>query len=67
MLSVLDNTTLRKIPVPKREKITGGCRQLPNKDHDLYSSSEIRVIKSRARDGHNMYGGEEKCMQVWHT
>jgi hypothetical protein len=65
---VLDNTVLRKIPVPKREEITGGRRQLPNKDHhDLYSSSKIRVIKSRARDGQNMYGGEEKCMQGWHT
>jgi len=57
MLSVLDNTVLRKIPVPKRDEITGGCRQLPNKEHhDLYSSSNIRVIKSRARDWQNTYG-----------
>jgi len=45
MFSVLDNTVLWKIPVPKREEITGGGRQLPNKErHDLYSSSNIRVI-----------------------
>ena len=39
--------------MPKREEITGGCRQLPNKEHhDLYSSSNIRVNKS-AQDGQN--------------
>jgi hypothetical protein len=57
MFIVLDNTVLRKIPVPKRKEITGACRQLPNKEHhDLCSSSNIRVFKSRAQDGQNTYG-----------
>jgi hypothetical protein len=39
MFNVLDNTVLRKILVSKREEITGGCGQLPNKEHhDLCSS-----------------------------
>jgi hypothetical protein len=35
--SVRVTTLLRKIPVPKREEITEGCRQLSKKErHDLY-------------------------------
>ena len=48
-LRVFDNRVLRRIFVPKRDKVRGEWRKLHNEElHDLYSSPCIlRVIKSR--------------------
>jgi hypothetical protein len=46
---MFENKVLRRIFVPKRDEVTGGCRKLHNEGlHNLYSSpSIIRMIKSR--------------------
>jgi hypothetical protein len=46
---VFENRVLRGIFGPKRDEVTGGWRELQNKElHNLYSSpSIIRMIKSR--------------------
>jgi hypothetical protein len=46
---VFENRVLRRIFVPKMEKVTGEWRKLHNEElHDLYFSPTIvRVIKSR--------------------
>jgi hypothetical protein len=48
-LRVFENRVLRRIFVPKRDEVTGGCRKLHNEElHGLYSSpSIVRVIKAR--------------------
>jgi hypothetical protein len=48
-LRVFENRVLRKIFIPKMDKVTGECRKLHNEElRDLYSSqSIIRIIKSR--------------------
>jgi hypothetical protein len=48
-LRVLENMVLRKIFGLKKDEVTGGWRELHNKElHDLYSSpSIIRIIKPR--------------------
>jgi hypothetical protein len=48
-LRVFENRVLRRIFGPKRDEVTGGCRNLHNEElHNLYSSpSIIRIIKSR--------------------
>lgn len=47
---VLENRVLRKIIVPKRGEVTGEWRRLHNeKLCKLYSSSNIRLSKSRIR------------------
>jgi hypothetical protein len=59
-MRVFENKVLGKIFGPKREKVMGGWRKLPNEFHDLsFSPSIIRMIKSRGmrRAGH---GGEEE-------
>jgi hypothetical protein len=31
---------------PKRDEVTGGCRELPNEElHNMYPSPNIRVVK----------------------
>jgi hypothetical protein len=47
-LRVFENSMLRRISGPKRDKVTGVWRKLHNEElHNLYSSSTIvRVIKS---------------------
>jgi hypothetical protein len=46
---VFENRVVRRIFVPKRDKVTGEWRKLHNEElRDLYSSpSIIRIIKSR--------------------
>jgi hypothetical protein len=46
---VFENRVLRRIFGPKRDRVTGGWRNLHNEElHNLYSSSSIiRIIKSR--------------------
>jgi hypothetical protein len=48
-LRVFENRVLRRIFGPKRDKVTGGWRNLHNEElHGLYSSpSIVRVIKAR--------------------
>jgi hypothetical protein len=47
-LRVFENRVLRKIFRPKRDEVTGEWRRLHNEElHDLYSSPNIRMIKSR--------------------
>jgi hypothetical protein len=48
-LRVFENRALRRIFGSKRDKVTGGWRELHNEDlHNLYSSpSIIRIIKPR--------------------
>jgi hypothetical protein len=56
-LRVFENRVLRRIFVPKRDEVTGEWRRLHNKElYALYSSpNTIRVIKSRKRDGQDMW------------
>ena len=48
-MRVFENMVLRRMFVPKRDKVRGEWRKLHNEElHDLYSSRDIlRVIKSR--------------------
>jgi hypothetical protein len=48
-LGVFENRMLRRIFGPKRDEVTGECRELHIEElHDLYSSpSTIRIIKAR--------------------
>jgi len=47
-LRVCENMVLRRIFGPKREEVAGGGRRLHNKElHNLYTSPNIQVIKSR--------------------
>jgi hypothetical protein len=47
-LRVFENRVWRRIFGPKRDEVTGELRKLHNKElNDLYSSTNIRVIKSR--------------------
>jgi hypothetical protein len=45
---VFENRVFRRIFGPKRNEMTGGWRKQHNEDlHNLYSSPDIRMIKSR--------------------
>jgi hypothetical protein len=47
-LRVFENRVLRRIFGPKRDEVTGEWRRLHNEElNDLYSSPNIRMIKSR--------------------
>jgi hypothetical protein len=47
-MRVFESKVLRRIFEPKRDDMTGGWRQLHNEVlHNLYSSPNSRVIKSR--------------------
>ena len=47
---MFENRVLRRIFGPKRDKVTGELRKLHNEElNDLYSSPNIRMIKSRMR------------------
>jgi hypothetical protein len=47
-LRMFEKRVLRRIFGPKRDEVISGWRKLHNKElHNLYSSSIIRVIKSR--------------------
>jgi hypothetical protein len=63
-LSVFENMVLRRIFGPKRDRVTGGWRQLHNEElHNLYSSpSTIRIIKPRRMRwaGHVARMGEKR-------
>ena len=69
-LKVFENMVLRRIFVPRREKVTGEWRRLYNEElNDLYSSPNIvRVIKSRRMRwaGHVARMGKERgAYRVW--
>jgi hypothetical protein len=63
-LRVFENDLLRRLFGPKRDEVTGGCRNLHNKElRELYSSqSIIRIIKSRRMRwvGHVARMGEKR-------
>jgi hypothetical protein len=46
-MRVFENRVLRRIFLPKRDEVTGGCRKLHNEELcDMYCSpSIIRIIK----------------------
>jgi hypothetical protein len=56
---------LRRIVVPKRDKVTGECTKLHNKElHDLHSSpTTVRVIEKKMDRARSMYGGGDRCVQ----
>jgi hypothetical protein len=65
-LRVFDNRVLRRIFGPKRDEVTGECRELHNVElNDLCSSPNIvRVIKKNEVGGLcSTYGGEYRCLQ----
>jgi hypothetical protein len=69
-LRVFENRVLRRLFGPKRDKVTGEWRKLRIEElNDMYSSLNIRVIKSRRMSwaGHvALIGerrGEERCIQ----
>jgi hypothetical protein len=46
-LRVFKNRLLRRIFGPKREEVIGECKKLHNEEqNDLYSSQNIRTVKS---------------------
>jgi hypothetical protein len=58
-----ENRVLRRIFGPKKEDVTGEWRKLHNEEfHNLYSSSDIRQMKSRRMRwaGHVARMGEER-------
>jgi hypothetical protein len=61
---VFENRVLRRIFVPKKDRVTGGWRELHNEElHNLYSSPSInRIIKSRRMRwvGHVARMGEKR-------
>jgi hypothetical protein len=60
---VFENRVLRRIFGPKRDEVTGEWRKLHNEElHNLYSSSNIRQIKSRRMRwaGHVARMGEDR-------
>jgi hypothetical protein len=63
-LRVFENRVLRRIFGPKRDRVTGGWRNLHNKElHNLYSSPcIIKIIKSRKMRwaGHVEQMGEKR-------
>jgi hypothetical protein len=62
-LRAFENRVLRRIFGPKRDKATGEWRRLHNEElNDLYSSPNIRVIKSRRMRwaGHVALMGEKR-------
>jgi hypothetical protein len=60
-LRVFENRVLRRIPRPKRDEVRGEWRKLHNGElHNLYSSPDIRQIKSRRM----RWAGHVACMGV---
>jgi hypothetical protein len=62
-LRVFENRVLRRIFGPKRDEVTGEWKKLHSEElHNLYSSPDIRQIKSRLMRwaGHVAHMGEER-------
>jgi hypothetical protein len=65
-LRVFENRVLRRIFGPKRDEVKGEWKKLHNDElHILYSSPNIREIKSRRMGwaGHAALMGEERSVQ----
>ena len=55
---MVENKVLRRIFVPKRDKVTGDWRRLHNKElYDMYSSNIIQVIKNEKGSVSSRHGG----------
>ena len=64
---MFENKVLRRIFGPRRDEVTGEWRRLHNELNDLYSSPNVRVIKSRRMRwaGHvERMGGERGVYRV---
>jgi hypothetical protein len=69
-LRVFQDSVLRRIFGPKRNKVTGECRKLHNEElHNLYSSADIfRQVKSRRMrwaEHVARMGEDRKVYKVW--
>jgi hypothetical protein len=54
---------LRRIFGPKRDEVTGGCRQLHNEElRDLYSSPSVIRMADEVGGACSPNGGKEKCV-----
>ena len=65
-LRVFENMVLRRIFGPKRDEVTGECMKLHNEElNDLYSSPNIRVVKSKTEmvEACSTCDGVERCIQ----
>ena len=66
---MFENRVLRGIFGPKRDEVTGEWRQLHNEElNDLYSTqycSGGQIEKNKRSVACSMYGGEERCIQVF--
>jgi hypothetical protein len=66
-LRVFENMVLRRIFEPKRDEVTGEWRKLHSEElHNLYSSPDIRQVKSRRmRWAWHAWERTEKCTRFW--
>jgi hypothetical protein len=65
---MFENRVLRRIFVPKRDEVTGECRKFHNGDINiLYSSLNIKQIKSRKMWVGRGTCGRGKCSGLWES
>jgi hypothetical protein len=68
ILRVFESRMLRRTPGPKRDEVIRDWRKLRNEMlHNLYSSPDIKMVKSRRMrwTGHVARVGNQKCGQIF--